>query len=163
MMAGLGHRLEALGLKLPAPPPPRGSYTGVIVHDGIAYVSGQVSRVGDETIMGPVDDRTPPETIRAAAQACVLRALSTLGTIEHEGAVARILFLRGFINAVPEFKGHSAVLDEASELLLAIFGEAGRHARSAVGVASLPSGGLLEIELVVALARVETPLTEDPS
>jgi enamine deaminase RidA (YjgF/YER057c/UK114 family) len=163
MMVQFTRRLEALGLSLPVPPSPRGSYAGVIVHDGIAYVSGQVSRVGDETIMGPVDDRTPPDVIRAAAQACVLRALSTLGTVEGEGTVARILFLRGFINVVPGFKGHSAVLDEASALLLAIFGDAGRHARSAIGVASLPSGGLLEIELVVALARVETPLTEDPS
>jgi enamine deaminase RidA (YjgF/YER057c/UK114 family) len=119
----------------------------------VAYISGQVSRVDDVTITGPIDDQTSSETIASAAQACVLRALSILAEAEsHAISVERILFLRGFINAVPVFKNHSQVLDEASGLLHRIFGERGLHARSAIGVSSLPSGGLMEIELTVALS-----------
>lgn len=150
-MSTIRDRVEAFGLKLPSPPAPRGAYTAAVMHGGIAYVSGQVSRIGEETITGPVDEHTAPIIIRQAAHACVLRALSTLAALENEFAFDRLLFLRGFIFAVPTFGGHSAILDPASELLHNIFGEAGRHARSAIGVASLPSSGLMEIELVAAM------------
>lgn len=169
-------RLEELGLRLPEVPKPQGHYVGVTVHNGIAYVSGQVSRLKDGVITGPVDDQTPANTIKLAAETCVLRALSVLTAIGDEYEFERVLFMRGYINAVPGFAAHSAVLDGASSLLHAIFGERGSHSRSAIGVASLPSSGLLEIELVVALtanprreagsASTETnsmPLTGDPS
>lgn len=149
-MSTIRDRVEAFGLKLP-PPLPRGAYAAAVVHGGIAYVSGQVSRIGDEAITGPVDDNTADIIIREAAHACVLRALSALAAVEDGHVFDRLLFLRGFINAVPTFVGHSAVLDPASELLHQILGDAGRHARSAVGVASLPSAGLMEIELVAAM------------
>ncbi|RKF36124.1 RidA family protein [Paraburkholderia fungorum] len=145
-------RLAQLGMALPPPPSPRGAYVGAVIHDGIAYISGQVSRVGDEVIVGPVDRDTPHHVIRRAARTCVLRALSVLvATLPATTAVGRILFLRGFVNAVPDFVDHSRVMDEASSVLHEIFGENGRHARSALGVASLPGNGLLEIELTVAL------------
>lgn len=146
-------RVVELGLTLPPPPTPRGIYSSLVIHQDVAYVSGQVSRADDMTITGPVDDRTSSETITTAAQACVLRALSILAEAEdHAASVERILFLRGFINAVPAFQNHSQVLDEASSLLHRIFGERGQHARSAIGVNSLPNGGLMEIELTVALS-----------
>ena len=154
MMTVIADRLAQLGMTLPPPPSPRGVYVGVVIHDGIAYVSGQVSRVGDEIIAGPVDRTTPPELIRHAARTCVLRALAALAAaLPSTTTVERILYLRGFVNAVPDFVNHSQVMDEASALLHEIFGESGRHARSALGVAGLPGGGLLEIELTVALAR----------
>jgi enamine deaminase RidA (YjgF/YER057c/UK114 family) len=147
-------RLAQLGMTLPPPPSPRGTYVGVVIHDGIAYISGQVSRVGGEIIAGPADHTTPPDLIRHAARTCVLRALSALAAaLPSSTAVERILYLRGFVNAVPDFVNHSQVMDEASSLLHEIFGENGRHARSALGVAGLPGGGLLEIELTVALAH----------
>lgn len=158
MTTDIAGRLTQLGMTLPLAPSPRGAYVGVVIHDGIAYVSGQVSRVGDEVITGPVDHDTPPDIIRLAAQTCVLRALSVLvATLPATTGIERILFLRGFVNAVPGFVNHSQVMDEASILLHEIFGENGRHARSGVGVASLPGGGLLEIELTVALTQGPRP------
>nr|WKF61671.1 hypothetical protein HUO10_006203 [Paraburkholderia busanensis] len=146
-------RVAQLGMTLPPSPAPRGAYTGVVVHGGIAYVSGQVSRIGDQVVAGPVDHATPPDVIQLAARTCVLRALSALdAALPATMAVDRVLFLRGFVNAVPGFAHHSQVLDDASSLLHEIFGDAGRHARSALGVASLPGNGLLEIELTVALS-----------
>ncbi|MFM0644188.1 RidA family protein [Paraburkholderia bryophila] len=145
-------RLAELGMTLPPAPTPRGAYQGVVIHNGIAYVSGQVSRTADGIIAGPVDRDTPSSVVQCAAQTCVLRALSALvAALPASSAVERILFLRGFINAVPGFVNHSAVLDEASAVLHHVFGDHGRHARSALGVSSLPGSGLLEIELTVAL------------
>ena len=152
MMADIATRVAHLGFVLPALPSPRGAYLGAVAHDGIVYVSGQVSRIGDEVITGPVDRDTPDDVIRNAARACVLRALSVLvGTVAPTASVERILFLRGFINSTPDFRHHSRVMDAVSTLLHDIFGESGQCARSAIGVASLPDGGLLEIELTVAL------------
>lgn len=145
-------RLAQLGMTLPPAPMPRGAYQGVVIHNGIAYVSGQVSRTADGIIAGPVDRDTPSSVFQYAAQTCVLRALSALvAALPESSAVERVLFLRGFINAVPSFVNHSAVLDEASAVLHDVFGDNGRHARSALGVSSLPGSGLLEIELTVAL------------
>lgn len=154
MTTAIADRLAQLGMTLPPAPSPRGAYTGVVIHHDIAYVSGQVSRIGEQVIAGPVDHTTPPDIIRHAARTCVLRALSALAaTLPPTTRIERILFLRGFINAVPGFANHSQVMDEASSLLHDIFGEAGRHARSAIGVASLPGGGLLEIELTASLTQ----------
>lgn len=151
-------RLAQLGMTLPPAPEPRGAYQGVVIHNGIAYVSGQVSRTADGIIAGPVDRDTPLSVFQYAAQTCVLRALSALvAALPPSSAVERILFLRGFINAVPSFVNHSAVLDEASAVLHDVFGDNGRHARSALGVASLPGCGLLEIELTVALTHERHP------
>ncbi|MFI0729995.1 RidA family protein [Streptomyces sp. NPDC021225] len=147
-------RLAALGLTLPEPPRPHGDYQPVAVHGGIALVSGQLSREGDGVVRGPVGPATAPETLARAGRACTLRALSAL---RHElgglHAVERVLHLRGFVNAEPAFEEHSRVLDTVSRLLHDVFGERGRHARTAVGVSSLPSRGLLEIELTLAVAR----------
>lgn len=154
MTIDIAQRLSQLGMTLPPAPSPRGAYTGVVIHDGIAYISGQVSRTGDGIIAGPVDHATPPELIRHAARTCVLRALSALAAaLPSTMTVECMLFLRGFVNAVPDFRNHSQVMDEASSLLHEVFGDGGRHARSALGVTGLPGGGLLEIELTVALAH----------
>ncbi len=124
-----------------------------VVHGGVAYVSGQVSREGQQVIAGPVTPDTPPAVVAQAARACVLRTLSVLeqaaGGLDR---VDRILFVRGFVHGGPGFQNYSQVLDEASRLLLSIYGKRGQHARSAVGVAGLPGGGMLEIEIVAALA-----------
>ena len=158
MTIDLAGRLAQLGMTLPHPPSPRGAYEGVVIHEGIAYVSGQISRVGDEVITGPVDHDTPPGVVQRAARACVTRALNVLAaTLPATSAIERVLFLRGFVNAVPGFVSHSQVMDEVSSLLHEVFGESGRHARSALGVAGLPGGGLLEIELTVALRYEPAP------
>ncbi len=159
MLSVIQAQLDLIGLTLPDSPAPRGHYTAVTIHNGIAYVAGQVSRLADDVITGPVDQETSPDKIKLAAQACVLRALSVLTTLEGDYEIQQILFMRGYVNAASDFTDHSAVLDHASILLHAIFGERGRHARSAIGVTSLPSAGLLEIELVVAVAPKATAPT----
>lgn len=103
-------------------------------------------------IAGPVTAGTAPELVAQAGQACALRALGALGgAIGGLDNVGRILFVRGFVHAEAGFQGHSSVLDEVSRLMVAILGERGRHARSAVGVAGLPGGGMLEIEVTAAI------------
>ncbi|MDR0246703.1 MAG: RidA family protein [Burkholderia sp.] len=154
MTISIADRVAQLGMTLPPPPSPRGAYVSVVIHHDIAYISGQVSRVGEQVVAGPVDHATPPDVIAHAARTCVLRALSALAAaLPPTTMVERILFLRGFVNAVPGFANHGQVLDEASFLLHEIFGDKGTHARSAIGVAGLPGGGLLEIELTVSLTR----------
>ena len=144
--------LKESGLLLPPPPAPQGHYSPVAIHQQTAMVSGQVSRTADGVITGPVSEATPADQIRLAAETCVLRALSILeqrlGSLEN---IERIVFMRGFIWGVPGFSQYPQVLDHASRLLTRLFGEAGEHARSAVGVAGLPGNGMLEIELVVSL------------
>lgn len=145
-------KLRALDLQLPEAPAPKGDYVPVVVHGGVAYVSGQVCRLADSVIGGPARADTPDETLALAARTCVLRALSALeqavGDLEK---VERILFVRGFIYAEDRFQNFSKILDEASRLLIEVFGDRGQHARSALGVAGLPSNGLLEMELVAAV------------
>jgi enamine deaminase RidA (YjgF/YER057c/UK114 family) len=150
-MATPHDRLRELGLILLPVPRPQGAYRAVRVHGGLAYVAGQVSRAEDGIITGPVDQATDPGRIEAAARACTLRALAALEAAVGLGQITGILFLRGFVFAGPAFQGHPQVLDHVSRLLIAIFGDGGQHARSAVGVAGLPSGGMLEIELVAII------------
>lgn len=157
-MSSIQQRIAELGLELPQPPAPRGMYRPVAVHGSIAQVSGQLSREGDRVITGPVTAATSPALIIRAGQACVLRALSALAhALGDLDRVEEILFVRGFVHAGPDFQDHSTVLDSASAVLLDIFGTAGAHARSAIGVASLPSGGLMEVELTVAVEHALGP------
>jgi enamine deaminase RidA (YjgF/YER057c/UK114 family) len=144
-------KLLALGLELPATPTPKGDYVPVTVHGGVAYVSGQVCRVGDGVISGPVTEQTSPELVVQAGQTCALRALSVLDQAVGLENVERILFVRGFVYGGEGFEQFSNVVDGASRLLIDLFGEHGRHARSAVGVAGLPSGGMLELEVTAVI------------
>jgi enamine deaminase RidA (YjgF/YER057c/UK114 family) len=145
-------KLKALDLHLPEAPAPQGNYVPVVVYNGVAYVSGQVCRLADSVITGPARVSTSDETLALAARTCVLRALSALEqALGDLNNVERILFVRGFVYAEDGYQNYSKILDEASRLLVDVFGERGRHARSALGVAGLPSNGLLEIELVAAV------------
>ncbi|UDU81215.1 RidA family protein [Pseudomonas sp. HN2-3] len=145
-------KLQALGLTLPEAPEPKGDYVPVVVHRGVAYVSGQVCRLGDSVITGPVRADTPEKTLTMAATTCVLRALSALEqAIGDLDKVEKVLYLRGFVYAEAGYEQYSKVLDHGSRLLIDLFGDRGRHARSALGVAGLPSSGLLEVELVIAV------------
>lgn len=146
-------KLKALGLELPEAPSPKGDYVPVTIHGGVAYVSGQVCRQGDSVITGPVTDQSSVALINEAGQACVLRALSVLDQAVGLENVERILFVRGFVLGGEGFQGFSKVVDSASQLLIELFGERGRHARSAVGVAGLPGNGLLELELTAVVAQ----------
>ncbi|OPA89750.1 hypothetical protein BFW87_22010 [Pseudomonas fluorescens] len=143
--------ISALGLTLPETPSPKGDYVPVTIHGSVAYVSGQVCRVGEGVISGPVTDQTPEQLVLQAGQTCALRALSVLDHAVGLENIERILFLRGFVYGGEGFQGFSRVVDGASQVFIDVFGEHGRHARSAVGVAGLPGGGLLELEVTAVI------------
>ena len=138
--------------ELPLPPPDPLHYDLVVVHGKIAHVSGQVSRAADRVLGGHLRENDDIADAREAARASILRCLSVL---QHElGSLDRIetvLAVRGFVSAAPEFKRHPEVMDAASEVLKEFLGERGRHVRSALGVTSIPGGGLAEIEMTVAI------------
>lgn len=143
-----------LGLELPEPAKPSFNYVPVTVHAGVAYVSGQLPKEGGEVrITGKVDGEVSIEQAQQAARICVLQALAclddALGGLDR---VSRILKIVGFVASSPGFSDQPKVLDAASTLLVEIFGEHGRHARSAVGVFELPRQSPVEIELIVAVS-----------
>jgi enamine deaminase RidA (YjgF/YER057c/UK114 family) len=130
-------------------------YVLVAVHGDVAYVSGQLPRVdGEIRWTGALGGSVSLEEGRSAARACAVQAIAclaeSLGTIDR---IARIIKLTGFVQSTPDFHQQPAVIDAASELMLDVFGENGRHARSAVGVAALPRGVPVELEVVAAIAK----------
>jgi enamine deaminase RidA (YjgF/YER057c/UK114 family) len=148
-------RIDALGLRLHGPHPPHDPLDAVVVHDGVARTSGQLPRIaGELTCVGTLGDDVGVEEGADAAAVCALNALSVLevalGSLDR---IERVLSLTGYVASTPDFHRQPDVVDGASAVLHKVFGEAGRHTRSAIGVASLPRGGAVEIELTVALRR----------
>jgi enamine deaminase RidA (YjgF/YER057c/UK114 family) len=145
-------RLSELGIVLPQPATPAFQYVPVTVHERLAFVSGQLPRDGDQLVTGKVGAETGLDRAQAAARLCVIQALACLrqhlGSLER---IDRILKVTGFVASAASFHQQPKVIDAASELLVAIFGESGRHARSAVGVAELPRDASVEIEFIVSL------------
>lgn len=146
-------RLKELGLTLPEAASPSFNYTPVVVWRDVAYLSGQLPKVGGEVLWkGKVPTDVPMELAQESARVCVLQALACLK--HHLGSldrIERVLRMTGYVASSPDFAEQPRVIDGASDLLTAIFGENGRHARSAVGVAELPRRSPVEIELIVAL------------
>jgi enamine deaminase RidA (YjgF/YER057c/UK114 family) len=146
-------RIAALGLTLHGPHPPHDPLDAVVVWDGIARTSGQLPRIeGVLTCIGVVGDTVTVDDAREAASVCALNALSVLqaelGTLDR---VERILSVTGYVASAPGFDQQPTVIDGASRVLVDIFGDRGRHTRSAIGVAALPRGGAVEIELTAAV------------
>jgi enamine deaminase RidA (YjgF/YER057c/UK114 family) len=145
-------KLTALGLLLPAAATPAFQYVPVTIHEHLAFVSGQLPRKGESFITGKVGGDVDMELAREAARLCILQALAclkeALGSLDR---VERILKTTGFVASAPGFGQQPRVIDAASELLVQVFGEAGKHARSAIGVAELPRNAAVEIELIVAV------------
>lgn len=146
-------RLQQLGITLPAPTKPLFHYVPVTIHNGVAYISGQVPRVdGEVPYTGQVGGAVSVEQAQELAEVCVLKALSALrAEIGSLDKVVKVLKVTGYVQTSPTFSAPSIVLDSASELLTRIFGEAGRHARTAVGVAQLPSDTPVEIDFIFAV------------
>jgi enamine deaminase RidA (YjgF/YER057c/UK114 family) len=146
-------RLAELGLTLHGPHPPHDPLDAVAIHDGVARTSGQLPRIdGKLTCLGRLGDDVTVEQGRQAAAVCALNALAVLeaalGSLDR---ISRVLTVTGFVSSAPDFHEQPAVIDGASKVLADVFGEAGRHTRSAVGVAALPRDGAVEIEVTVAL------------
>lgn len=146
-------RIEELKLELPEAPKPGGTYSPVVVVDGMAYVSGHGPVLPDGTLMsGRVGDDLTLEQGREAARVVGLTILATLrqqlGSLDRIDRIVKVL---GMVNASSDFRQHPQVINGFSDLMVEIFGEAGRAARSAVGMGSLPGNIPVEIEAIIRL------------
>jgi enamine deaminase RidA (YjgF/YER057c/UK114 family) len=152
---GATARLVELGIVLPGPYPPHDPLDAVVIHGGRARTSGQLPRDHDGVIVhqGRLGDGVTVEAGADAARWCALNALSVLrDAIGDLDRIERVLTVLGFVASAPGFVQQPQVVDGASRLLSEVFGARGRHSRSAVGVAALPRGGAVEIEVEVALS-----------
>lgn len=150
-------RMERLGLVLPPMPDPAACYVPGVVSGELVFTAGQTPKEGTELkFKGKLGAAL---TVTEGAEAAKLAALRCLSVIEHHAGglenVCQIVKMTGYVNAVPEFTAHSKVIDGASELIEKVFGESGKHARIAVGVASLPGDAAVEIEMVVRIVSGE--------
>lgn len=144
-------RLGELGLTLPPVAVPAGAYVPAIISGNLVFTAGQIPLV-DGTLMakGKVGAEITPEFGKEIAQRCALNAIAAVKSVLGDlSRVTRIVKVVGFVASTPDFTGQPGVVNGASELLAAAFGEAGAHARSAVGVAVLPLDAPVEVELIV--------------
>ena len=138
------------GLKMPAPPRAVGQYRPVVVSGGIVFLSGQISRQADgNLITGRLGKDLTLEQGRRAAEWATLQAVSILQSEIGLEKVGQILRLVGYVQSADNFYAQSDVMNGASELLVEIFGESGCHARSSIGVTSLPLNAAVELELTI--------------
>lgn len=153
-MSAVESRLAELGLSLPPVAKPVAAYVPAIVTGNLVYTSGQLPFVdGQLPATGKVGATVEAEDARAMARTCVLNGLAAAhGVIGSLDRITRVVKVVGFVASHPDFTGQPAVINGASVLLGEIFGEAGAHARSAVGVAVLPLDSPVEIEFVFEFA-----------
>jgi len=145
--------LARLGLSLPAVVPPVAAYQPAVRSGEYVYTSGQLPMVdGVLAATGKVGAEVDPEQGYDLARICALNALAAVASIVPLDEVVRIVKVVGFVASAPGFTGQPMVVNGASELFGEVFGEAGTHARSAVGVAELPLGAPVEVELIAQLA-----------
>jgi enamine deaminase RidA (YjgF/YER057c/UK114 family) len=148
-------RVKELGLDIPPPFKPAGQYVNAVRSGNMLFLAGHVPYKADGSIVrGKLGDDMD---VNAGYEAGKLAALGVLATLRQKlaslNSVERIVRVYGVVNSTPEFMLHTRVIDGASDLLVEVFGEAGRHARLAVGVSSLPAGLALEIEVTVEVGE----------
>jgi enamine deaminase RidA (YjgF/YER057c/UK114 family) len=143
-------KIAALGFELPDAADPVASYLNCVRSGNLLHISGGLPMIGEKIYQGKIPTECNLETAQAAARVAVLTRLAVikaeLGTLS---AVQQIVSLSGYVNSEPDFTAHPQVINGASDLLVEIFGEAGKHSRAAVGVSSLPLGVCVEISMVV--------------
>jgi enamine deaminase RidA (YjgF/YER057c/UK114 family) len=154
MAASPEARLEELGIELPEAPAPAGSYIPATRTGNLVFTAGQLPLEGGELrIQGKVGDAVGVDEAREAARLCAINALAAAATQTGDpSGISRIIKVTGFVASAPGFNGQPQVINGASEFLGEVFGDAGLHARSAVGVAELPMDAPVEVELVVQTA-----------
>ncbi len=146
-------RFAELGLRLPEVAAPVAAYQPAVRTGSYVYTAGQLPLVeGKLAATGKVGAEVDAETAAECARTCVLNALAAVDSAAGLDAVTRVVKVVGFVASAEGFGGQPAVLNGASELLAEIFGDAGQHARSAVGVAELPLGAPVEVELIAEVA-----------
>ena len=156
-MPTVADRLAELGLVLPPVAAPLASYVPAVRTGALVFTSGQLPTVdGQLAHVGKVGAQVAPEQAKELARTCALNALAAVDALVGLDAVTRLVKVTGFVASMPDFTGQPGVVNGASELLAEVFGdrlgEAAQHARSAVGVASLPLDAPVEVELVVAVS-----------
>ena len=143
-------KIESLGIKLPSPPTPAGSYVPVIKTGNLLFVSGQIPMSeGKVMFTGKVSENNL-ESAQKSARLCAINIIAQLkrelGDLER---ITKIVKLSGFVNSTSEFSQQPKVINSASDLFFEIFGEIGKHSRIAVGVTSLPLNSMTEIDAIV--------------
>ena len=153
MPSNFHEKLAELGLSLPDAPAPAANYVPFTVSGNTVYVSGQISQNADGLIQGKLGDDMDVAAGAEAAKTCALSLLAQVGrAADGDFSRVRAVKLTGFVNSTAEFTQQPAVINGASDLLVAVLGEAGRHARSAVSAASLPLGVAVEVEGIFELS-----------
>lgn len=154
MTGTIAQRLQDLGLTLPAAPSPVANYVPHYIAGNLLFISGQVSKAGDgRLITGTLGAGTSVEAGQEAARHAALNILAqaeaALGSLDR---IARVVKLTGFVAATADFTDHPKVVNGASDLMVEVLGDKGRHTRAAVGVASLPLGCAVEVDAVIEIA-----------
>ena len=154
MASTIDQRLTQLGITLPAPGAPGGNYVPFVRVGNLVFMAGQVTRLeGRMKYVGKVGREVSVEDGQKAARVCALNLLAQL-KVACEGnldRVARCVRLGGFVNCTPEFNEQPKVVNGASDFMIEVFGERGKHARTAVGVGSLPMDSTVEVEAIFEL------------
>lgn len=146
-------RLAELNITLPSPAAPLAAYVPAVRTGNLVYTSGQLPLIGGEvTHAGKVGAEVTPEEAKTAARTCALNALAAIHALVGVDSVNRVVKVVGFVASAPGFNGQPGVVNGASEFLGEVFGEAGTHARSAVGVFELPLDVPVEVELIVEVS-----------
>jgi enamine deaminase RidA (YjgF/YER057c/UK114 family) len=143
-------KLASLGIVLPAAPLPGGSYAPIVVSGTLGFIAGQIPTKGGEVkFKGKIGKDLPVEAGQQAARLCTINALShlklNLGSLDR---IKRFVKVTGFVNCDASFTDHSKVINGASDLLIQLFGEDGKHARTSIGVNSLPLDAAVEVEFI---------------
>lgn len=153
MPATILDKLDALGLSLPDVPAPVAAYVNCVRSSNLLFLSGGLPIDGDKKFIGKVPTDVSIEEAQEAARMIVLNRLAVIqdavGSLEK---VRQIISLTGFVNSEPDFYDHPKVINGASELLVELFGDKGKHSRTALGAAALPLNVAVEINLVVEVA-----------
>jgi enamine deaminase RidA (YjgF/YER057c/UK114 family) len=151
-MADPHSALARLGLTLPTAPAPGGNYTSAKTSGGIVYLAGVISQTSGGILTGTVGLDCTVEQAYEAARSCALLHLAVLE--QHLGSLEKvrsILTVNGYVNSVPQFADSPKCINGASDLLMEVFGEAGRHVRAAIGVSGLPRNALVELQMTVEI------------
>jgi len=148
-------RLKDLGISIPNAPKPAGSYVPVVLTGKLAFVSGQIPiKDGQVVYQGKVGDTQSIDDAQEAAKLCVINGLAQIeaycGTLDN---LEKIIKISGFVNSTKDFTEHPKVINAASDLLMKIFDEKGKHSRIAIGVSSLPLNATVEIDMIVEIAN----------
>ena len=148
----ISNQLKALGLTLPAVPVPIAAYVNCVRSGNLLFLSGGLPIDGDQKVIGKVPTDVSIDEAKEGARMIILNRLAVIqDEIGSLDKVKQIVALNGFVNSEPDFLGHPQVINGASELLVEIFGDKGKHARTALGVAALPLNVAVEINLIVEI------------